>query len=576
MLQGVPVSPGIGIGKAVLCPENPHDYSKAVFAGADVEKKRLAMAKALFLSESAKMEEELRNGLGTKEAEIMRGHITIIEDPFMISQMENRIEQGCLAEAALDEVCGMYASMFAEMDDELMRARSGDFREIRERMLDLLTGAKSGFGHLAPGSVLCVRELAPFTAAAIDRDKIAAILTEIGGTASHGAILARAKGIPTVMGISGLLSIVKDGEELIADGKNGTVWRNPDERTLSQYIQKQDLWISQTARLLLYKDKPTLDADGNNYGLLANIGGLDEAKAAMEAGAEGAGLFRTEFLFMNRKSIPGEDEQYEAYAGVARLMKNRPVIIRTLDIGGDKDVPYLMLPKEDNPFLGHRAIRYCLESHEVFSIQLRAILRASAIAKNIKIMLPLVTDPCEVREAKSILERAKLDLASKNIPFYKNIQLGIMIETPASVLISAFLANEADFFSIGTNDLTQYTLAVDRGNPKVEKLYSSFHPAVLRSVRMVIQAAKYAGIPVGMCGEAASDPLLIPLFLAFGLQEFSVNPSSVLAVRKEIASWSMAEAKSLALDAMNLATRDSVHIYLRGVLEKRENLLVSG
>ena len=306
-----------------------------------------------------------------------------------------------------------------------------------------------------------------------------------------------------------------------------------------------------------------MDADGKRYGLYANIGSPAEAEAAAAAGAEGIGLFRTEFLFMDRTNVPSETEQMEAYQAVSRTMAGKEVIIRTLDVGGDKAIDYLGMEKEENPFLGHRAIRYCLDRPDLYKVQLRALLRAGAELRNIKIMLPLVTSLEEIRGARALLEQCKSELEAEGMPYDKDIALGIMVETPAAALIADLLAQESDFFSIGTNDLTQYVMAVDRGNAKVEKLYTTFHPAVLRSIRSVIQAAKQAGIPVGMCGEAAADPCLIPLLMSWGLDEFSVSASAVLATRARIHQWRGEEAGQVAQEAMSLSTSAGVQGYLK-------------
>ena len=391
-----------------------------------------------------------------------------------------------------------------------------------------------------------------------------AIETEIGGKTSHSAILARALEIPAVLGIAGALEQLQDGQTAIVDGGKGEVLISPDTETLYQYTKLQEEQLRQKAMLSIYRDKPTVDADGRQYQLYANIGSVMEAQAALDNGAEGIGLFRTEFLFMDRPSMPDEEEQYEAYAAVSRIMQGREVIIRTLDVGGDKEVSYLKMGAEQNPFLGWRAIRYCLEETDLYKTQLRALLRAGAQYRNIKIMLPLVTGVQEVRAAKALLEECKQELKAANLAYDPDVQVGVMIETPAAALTADLLAKEAAFFSIGTNDLTQYTIAVDRGNAKVEKLYTALHPAVLRSIRNVIQAGREAGIPVGMCGESAADPALIPLLLHFGLDEFSVSASSVLATRKTISEWSGEQAAQLTEQAMALATPDEVGAYLHG------------
>ncbi len=567
MFHGTGVSSGIGIGKVAVVREAKLDYSNVQFSGKESEKARLDDAIKKFSQIIEGMADTVRESVGPKEAEILLGQITMLNDPFMISQMTEQIDAGCCAEAAVDSVCNMYIEMFSGVDDELMRQRATDVRDIRQRMLKILLGVTEVRPcELPEGSVLAAHDLTPSMTVGITRQRIAGILTETGGKTSHSAILARAMEIPAVLGISGLLEQISDGDSAVLDGDEGLVILSPDERTTAEYRRRQEQWLEQRAQLSAYRDKPTLDADGNRYQLYANIGGVADARAALEAGAEGIGLFRTEFLFMDRSNLPTEAEQYDAYREVSEIMAGKEVIIRTLDVGGDKDIPYLGMEKEENPFLGHRAIRYCLDRQDVFSTQLRALLRAGAKHKNIKIMLPLVTGIEEVHAARALLQQCKADLQREGAEYDQDISLGVMIETPAASLIADLLAKECDFFSIGTNDLTQYTMAVDRGNPRVEKLYTTLHPAVLRSIQHIIAEGKKAGIAVGMCGEAAADPCMIPLLLAFGLDEFSVSPSSVLSTRKSIARWSTASAARAAEEAMRLSDPAGIEGYLKAAV----------
>ncbi len=569
LLHGVSASAGIGIGRIVCIREPDLDYSGVQYAGKDAEKARLQKAIDAFGEKTRQMAEDMRKRTGEKEAEILTGQITMLSDPFMLSQMQDRIDSGQCAEAALDEVCSTYADMFAGVDDEMMRQRATDVRDIRARMLALLLGEESvDVASVPAGSVLLARDLTPSMTVGIHPENVAALLTEVGSKTSHSAILARALGIPAVLGIPRAAQLLHDGDTVIVDGGEGVVLASPDERTMSEYTRRREQAAQQRQQLEIYRDRPTLDADGRSYQLYANIGSLAEANAACQAGAEGIGLFRTEFLFMDRASMPTEAEQYDVYREVAGLMPDKEVIIRTLDVGGDKDIPYLNMEKEENPFLGYRAIRYSLDRPDVFRAQLRALLRAGAEHHNIKIMLPLVTSVEEVRSAKTLLEDCKAQLAKEGLPFDEKIPLGIMVETPAAALTSDLLARESDFFSIGTNDLTQYTMAVDRGNAKVENLYTTFHPAVLRSIRSIISAAKEAGIPVGMCGEAAADECMIPLLLAFGLDEFSVSASRVLATRKAIAGWRETAARHAAEEAMRLSDAAGIEGYLKAVCSR--------
>ena len=569
MLKGVGASSGIGIGTIVCIREESLDYSKVVFQGEAEEKARLKEAVDTFCKVTQEMAEDIRQRVGEKESEILSGQIMMLSDPFMTGQMEEMIASGSCAEAALDSVCQMYIEMFSNVDDELMRQRATDIRDIRTRMLRLLLGVSSvDIASVPAGTVLAAKDLTPSMTVGLKKENISAILTEIGGKTSHSAILARALEIPAVLGIPQVLDQVSDGQQAIVDGESGEVILSPDEDTLKRYTAQWKEQQEQKAMLSVYRDRKTQDADGRNYELYSNIGSVAEAQIAMENGAEGIGLFRTEFLFMDRTAMPTEQEQYEAYKAVSDIMQGKEVIIRTLDVGGDKEISYLKMESEQNPFLGWRAIRYCLEESDLFKVQLRALLRAGAEHKNIKIMLPLVTGVQEIRAAKQLLEECKQELAAQGIAYDDNIQVGIMIETPAAALIADLLAKEAAFFSIGTNDLTQYTLAVDRGNAKVENLYTTLHPAVLRSIRSIIRAAKEAKIPVGMCGEAAADPALIPLLLEFGLDEMSVSASSILKTRKIVSQWSQKETAEVEQKAMQLDEPQVVEEYLLSVCKR--------
>lgn len=569
MLKGVGASSGIGIGTIVCIREESLDYSKVVFQGEAEEKARLKEAVDTFCKVTQEMAEDIRQRVGEKESEILSGQIMMLSDPFMTGQMEEMIASGSCAEAALDSVCQMYIEMFSNVDDELMRQRATDIRDIRTRMLRLLLGISSvDIASVPAGTVLAAKDLTPSMTVGLKKENISAILTEIGGKTSHSAILARALEIPAVLGIPQVLDQVSDGQQAIVDGESGEVILSPDEDTLKRYTAQWKEQQEQKAMLSVYRDRKTQDADGRNYELYSNIGSVAEAQIALENGAEGIGLFRTEFLFMDRTAMPTEQEQYEAYKAVSDIMQGKEVIIRTLDVGGDKEISYLKMESEQNPFLGWRAIRYCLEESDLFKVQLRALLRAGAEHKNIKIMLPLVTGVQEIRAAKQLLEECKQELAAQGIAYDDNIQVGIMIETPAAALIADLLAKEAAFFSIGTNDLTQYTLAVDRGNAKVENLYTTLHPAVLRSIRSIIRAAKEAKIPVGMCGEAAADPALIPLLLEFGLDEMSVSASSILKTRKIVSQWSQKETVEVEQKAMQLDEPQAVEEYLLSVCKR--------
>jgi phosphotransferase system enzyme I (PtsI) len=453
--------------------------------------------------------------------------------------------------------------MFSKMDDELMQQRASDISDIKVSLLKILLGLEDiDISKVAPGTVLVARDLTPSMTSQIVKENVVGIITEVGGKTSHSAILARALEIPAVLSVPDITTKVKDKDTAIVDGTEGNVYINPEGDVLSQYIIKREEFIKKQAELKKFLGKETKTADGTSVELFCNIGTPKDAKKAVECDGEGVGLFRSEFLFMDNNHMPSEDEQFAAYKEAAETMGGKTIIIRTLDIGGDKDIPYLNMKKEENPFLGYRAVRYCLGNKDSYCIQLRAIMRASAFGK-VKIMVPLVTCVDEISAVKELVEGIKKDFDRDGIAYDKDIEVGCMIETPSASLIADLLAKESDFFSIGTNDLTQYTMSVDRGNADVAYLYSTFQPSVLRSIRQIIEAGRKAGIPVGMCGEAAADPLLIPLLISFGLSEFSVNPVLVLTARCIISKWSKAEADELAERVMALDTEAEIVALLK-------------
>lgn len=563
MYNGIGASAGIGIGRAVLVRLPDLDYSHVVFQGAQAEKARLSAAAAAFTERTSAMAEAMKDRVGEKQAEILLGQIMMLGDPFMTSQINDFIDQGACAEGALDAVCGMYIDMFSSVEDELTRQRATDVRDLRDRMLAQLLGqAELDLSALPPSAVLVARDLTPSMTAGLKKGAVAGIVTEVGGTTSHSAILARAMELPAVLSVENATALIQEGDTVVVDGGEGQVLVSPGEDTLRDYRARREALLAQRADLDLYRGRPTRTADGRAVRLCGNIGSAGDARAVMEATGEGVGLFRTEFLFMDRSALPDEEEQFQAYRAAAEALEGRELIIRTLDVGGDKDIPYLGLEREENPFLGYRAIRYCLGRQDVFAAQLRALLRASAYG-DIKIMLPLVTCADELRQAKALLTRLKGELDAEGLPYNREIRVGVMIETPAASLIADLLAREADFFSIGTNDLTQYTMAADRGNAKVSYLGSPYNPAVLRSIRHIIRCGHEAGIPVGMCGEAAADPLMLPLLLSFGLDEFSVGASAILPTRKLLSKWSAEEAGRLTAEVMELSSADGIRAYLK-------------
>lgn len=563
MLKGVNASEGIGIGKIMLIEEVSLDYEKKQITDTQAEIDRYRKVFDAYCEKTEKQAENIKNTIGEKEADIILGHLLMLKDPAMSSSIEGNISSGCCAEDAVAQVCDMFIGVFSMADDELTKQRASDVEDIKNGLITMLLGKEEVDIASAPsGTVLVAKDLTPSMTSCIVKENIVGIVTEVGGKTSHSAILARAMEIPAVLSVPNVMETFENGQEIIVDGSHGEVIENPSDGEIAIYREKTIEYKKEKEELKKFIGKETVTADGVKVELCCNIGKPDDADAVLSKDGEGVGLFRTEFLYMDSSSIPTEDEQFEAYKKTVLKLGDKPLIIRTLDVGGDKDIPYLGLSKEDNPFMGFRAVRYCLHREDVYKPQLRALLRASAFG-NIKIMIPLVTCIDEVREVKAMIENIKAELDSENIAYNKDIQVGIMVETPAASLIADLLAEEADFFSIGTNDLTGYTMAVDRGNADVAYLYSAFQPAVLRSIKKIIEDGK--DIMVGMCGEAAADPLLIPLLLAFGLDEFSVSATSVLKTRKIISQWTIDEAKEVANKALTLKTESEVVEYLTSV-----------
>lgn len=556
MARGTGASAGIGIGKAAILREEKLVIENTGIEDAEAEKERFKSAVEQSIADVSALADDMASRIGEKEAEILNGHLMLLQDPMLTGEIENQIDNDKVcSEFAVETVCNMYADMFASMDDELMQQRAADMRDIKTRMQKILLGVQSVDVSLLPaGTILMAEDLTPSVTAGINPDNVAGIVTELGGRTSHSAILSRALEIPAVVAASGILSEVKDGDELILDGESGEIFVNPGSDLIAEYEKRRDAYLQEKEELKQYIGTSSTTVDGVTVEIAANIGKPEDVDRVLAYDGEGIGLFRTEFLFMDRNEMPTEDEQFEAYKKVAVAMKGKPVIIRTLDIGGDKEIPYMGLKKDENPFLGYRAIRFCLDrKDDIYRPQLKALLRASAFG-NIKIMVPMVTCIEEYREAKELVADIGKELDEAGIAYNKEIQVGIMVETAAASLMADVFAKEVDFFSIGTNDLTQYTMSVDRGNDKVSYLYSTFNPAVLRSIRHIIECGRREGIMVGMCGEAASDPLMIPLLLAFGLNEFSMSASAILKARKYITGYSVEELKAVAEQAMGFVT----------------------
>lgn len=559
MFKGIAGSEGIGIGRVVIIEEHEAVIEDKTITDVDAEIQRVQSAIEKFVNVTTEMADKMEATVGAKDADILRGHIMLLRDPTIEEQIVALIRsEKVTAEKALDQVLEQTAELFAQIPDELLQQRATDFRDIKTRIVKILLGIEElDISAVPAGTVLVAKDLTPSMTAGIVPKNIAGVLTEVGGRTSHSAILARAMEIPAVLSIEGICSQVKNGDMVVLDGTRGEAIVNPDEATVSEYEKKLEEYKKDKELLKKYTGKPTVSKDGTKVELVCNIGKPEDAKKVVECDGEGIGLFRTEFLFMDRDSLPTEEEQFEAYKSVAETLAGKPVIIRTLDIGGDKEIPYLGLEKEDNPFLGFRAIRFCLQRKDIYETQLKALVRASAFGK-IKVMVPLVTGVDELRQVKAMIADIMKEYDAAGVAYNKDLEVGVMMETPAACLMADALAKEAAFFSIGTNDLTGYTMAVDRGNAKVAYLYSAYNPAVLRAIKRIIECGKKEGIMVGMCGEAAADEKLIPLLLAFGLDEFSVSATSVLRTRKTISECDIKECRELADRVMKCVTEEEV------------------
>lgn len=563
-MNGTGASAGIGIGKAVILTQECPQAVRESITDAEAEIRRFRKAVETGAAEAASLAKSAAGRIGSKRAEIFTGHLALMQDPVLSSEIESLIKRELVCSPyAVELVLRDYEERFSSMENELMRERAADIQDVRLLLQRILLGVKGAdILALPAGSILIARDLTPSVAAGMDPLFVSGIVTELGGRTSHTAILARALDIPAVV-VPGILSQVNDGDFVIIDGDTGEILISPDIAMMDWYEERKQEQRREKEQLRQYIGCPSVTADGVPVAIEANIGRLRDLEQVLDYGGSGIGLFRTEYLFMDRDRLPSEEEQFQVYKAAAVSMRGQPVTIRTLDVGGDKAVSYLGLEKDENPFLGYRGIRFCLDRKEdIYKPQLRALLRAGVYG-DIRIMLPMITCLEELRETKALIEDAKQELEREGTAFCRDIAIGIMVETAAASLMADVLAEESDFFSIGTNDLTQYTMAVDRGNERVSYLYSTFHPAVLRSIRHIIDCGHKAGIKVGMCGEAAGDPLMIPLLLAFGLDEFSVNPLTMLKAKRLIAGYCMEEVQPAASQAMKLVTAGEVEAYMK-------------
>ncbi len=567
MLKGKGVSRGIGLGNVVVLKKVERKIEKKTIENEQVEHELERLHKALneVINET---EIQLKNISGT-ESDIMQAYLMILQDPSLISETENAIKNDKYnAEYAVEVGFNSVVQIFQNMDDEYMASRARDIIDIKNRVLAKLLNEKNvDLSNLKPNTIIVATELTTSETAKLDFKNISGIITEIGGENSHTSIMARTHAIPAITGIENATSIFKNDDNVAIDGTLGEIYVNPTEEEKQKLLTLQKQLEEEKLELEKYKNEETKTIDGTKVKLYANIGILKDVEVAIKNTAEGIGLFRSEFLYMDSDTMPTEESQFEVYKNVAEMMQDKEVIIRTLDIGGDKELKYLKLEKEANPFLGFRAIRLCLDNLPLFKTQLRAILRASAFGK-IEIMFPMISSIDELRQAKKVLEECKKELDDENIEYDKNIKVGIMVEIPSAALIADKLAKECDFFSIGTNDLIQYTVAVERGNEKISKLYTKFHPSVIKLIKMAIDGAHSANIICGMCGEAAGDKLYIPLLIGLGLDEFSMNSNSLLNARKRINNLDKAECVKLSDEILQMSSAEEVEERLK---EFKEN-----
>ena len=559
LLKGIAASNGIAIAKAYRLVEPDLSFEKKSVDNAEQEVTRFQDAIATSKSELEAIRDKAREDLGEDKAQIFEAHLLVLSDPELLTPIEDKVKsENVNAEFALKETADMFVSMFESMDNEYMKERAADIRDVTKRVLSHLLGVQIANPSMVTEEVIVIAEdLTPSDTAQLNREFVKGFTTDIGGRTSHSAIMARSMEIPAVVGTKSITSSVENGDMIIVDGLNGEVHINPTPEVIEEYKKEHARYEEQKAEWAKLVNEPTVSKDGEHVELAANIGTPKDLEGVKNHGGEGVGLYRTEFLYMGRDELPSEDEQFEAYKAVLEGMEGKPVVVRTLDIGGDKELPYLNLPKEMNPFLGYRAIRLCLDEQDIFRTQLRALLKASPFG-NLKIMFPMISNLQEFREAKAILEEEKKALLENGTNVADHIEVGIMVEIPSTAVMADVFAKEVDFFSIGTNDLIQYTMAADRMNERVSYLYQPYNPAILRLVKMVIDAAHKEGKWAGMCGEMAGDEIAVPILLGLGLDEFSMSATSILRARSQIRQLDRTEMKELAEQALQLDTNDAV------------------
>lgn len=553
MLKGIAASDGIAAAKAYMLVQPDLSFSETSIDDPEAESKRLDDAVEASKSELELIKQKATENLGEEEAQVFEAHLTILADPELLGQIKDKIKNDKVnAEAALKSVTDMFIEMFEAMtDNAYMQERAGDIRDVTKRIMSHLLGVTLPNPALIQEEVVIVaHDLTPSDTAQLDRNYVKGFITDIGGRTSHSAIMSRTLEIPAVVGSGSATTDIQEGEMVIIDGINGDALVDPTDAELADYKQKAAEFAAQKEDWARLKDAKSVSADGKEVLLGANIGTPDDVLGANDNGAEAVGLFRSEFLYMNSNELPTEDEQYEAYKAALEGMSGKQVVVRTMDIGGDKELPYLPLPEEQNPFLGYRAIRICLNRQDIFRTQLRALLRASKYGR-LAIMFPMIATVQEFKDAKAIFEEEKANLVASGVEVSDDIQVGMMMEIPAAAMIADKLAKYADFFSIGTNDLIQYSMAADRGNERVSYLYQPYNPSILRLIKNIIDASHKEGKWTGMCGEMAGDQIAVPLLLGLGLDEFSMSATSILKTRSLIKKLDSKEMKELADKAVS-------------------------
>ena len=557
MISGIPASPGIVFGNALVLKEEKIilDPQKITEDQVEAEVARFYNGRAAAVEQLTAIKDRAFKSLGEEKAAIFEGHLMILEDEELEEEIidylrSHKVNAGVAASKIIDQ----QVEMLSEIDDEYLKERAGDIRDIGNRLIKNILGMKIvDLGEINEEAILVAYDLTPSETAQLNLDKVLGFITDIGGRTSHTSIMARSLELPAIVGTNNVTEVVKTGDYLILDAVNNAVYVNPTQEEISRLKKLEAQLAEEKAELAKLKDLPALTLDGHRVDVVANIGTIRDCEGADRNGAEGVGLYRTEFLFMDRDQLPTEEEQFIAYKEVVEAMNGRIVVLRTMDIGGDKELPYLNLPKEMNPFLGWRAIRIALDRREILHAQLRAVLRASAFGK-LAVMFPMIVSVEEIRELKSVMNKLKQELRNEGKAFDENIQIGVMVETPSAAVNAKFLAKEVDFFSIGTNDLTQYTLAVDRGNELISHLYNSMSPSVLNLIKQVIDASHAEGKWTGMCGELAGDEKATILLLGMGLDEFSMSAISVPRIKKLIRNVNYQDAKALADKALQQPT----------------------